>query len=96
MVQTSPAVRRWFIACLLAISLFVISAVAATAAHSHPGVKSDACSICKASETPIIATRAAVAIWPPAAVSELLPVAYAGVALEAQTSNLGSRAPPSL
>jgi hypothetical protein len=96
MLQTSPTLRRSFIAYVLVISLFAVSVAAATPAHSHPGVKADACAICKASEIPITGIGAAIQIWPPSSVSEALLARYAGIALEAQTTGLHSRAPPSL
>jgi hypothetical protein len=84
------------VACILALSLLVLSAGTYTPAHLHAGVKSDNCAVCKASETPFITTRQAVAIWPPTSITEYLQTANFEFVAEHQARNSQSRAPPAL
>jgi hypothetical protein len=87
---------RFYVACLLAISLIVVSAAAFAPAHLHAGVKSDACAVCKASETPIVSTRAVVAVWPPSPICEYIQACGFDVSAEGVTGSIRSRAPPVL
>src|SRR5688572_15519365 len=96
MRQLPASLRQCFIACLLAISLLAVSAAAFAPAHLHGSLKSDACAVCKASETPILKTMTAVDVWPPCSITEYLEDIYDGIPLEGRAGSSHSRAPPSL
>jgi hypothetical protein len=96
MRQVTPAIRRWFIACLLAMSVLAVSVAAFAPAHLHGGVKSDACAVCKASETPADSTNVAVAIWPPTSLNEYVQAQSSEPPADSDPGSTRSRAPPSL
>src|SRR5262245_48829082 len=96
MRQSASAAARWFIASLVAFSLLAVSAAAFAPAHLHGGVKSDACAVCKASEIPIIATKATATVRIPAPVAEYLQSSSPDAPLDREAGALRSRAPPAL
>ncbi len=95
-MRSSSPERRCVIAYLLAICLLAVSAAAFTSGHLHPGVKPDACSVCKATETPVVHAIATSGIRPPWPVAEYMQDTYDGVPLEIFATASRSRAPPSL
>ena len=96
MRQTAAASARSLIASLLAISLLAVSLAAFAPAHLHAGIKSDACAVCKASEIPIIATRATVSVRAPLPVSEHIPSAVLDLPVDRDPGATQSRGPPAL
>jgi hypothetical protein len=96
MRQSASAALRSPVASLLAISLFALSLAAFAPAHLHGGVKSDACAVCKASEIPIISTRAAIAVRDPLPVAEHIHLAVFEAPADLYASAKQSRGPPAI
>lgn len=81
-------------ASLALLAMLLVSVAAFSPAHTHAGLKTDACVVCSASDLPSLAVDSPAPVWPPAEPSEPSVRAATSIALDGHHARLGGRSPP--